>query len=387
MKKRWFAAAMAAVTVFALTAGFAACGDDSGSGDSSSTDTGTTSETVTTYYTVDFESNGGSDVEAQSVAEGDYATKPDDPTKDGYVFGDWYDSSELDTIFEFDETPITADTTLYASWVDESASDTCTATFYWNYDGAEEEVYATKTFTSGSRFSAPDDPDRGDEYFFAGWYDADGTAFSSMKKYEGDQSFYASWQTIYTFEAEDTQLTELYDDYELGLATESGQKLGYNYSGSANGKNLVRGDSTASNGYYITGLFYRGAYLQFEINAEEAVSGATLRVALSVEYAPITITSSTYRISVNGTNLSYSSISIAEGESMVTNAGLLTPFTEYYINSIDLEEGENIIKLTVNNNETPAGDAGTVDAASPAVDYIKVYSAAELSMTTYDGNY
>ena len=45
-----------------------------------------------------------------------------------------------------------------------------------------------------------------------------------------------------------------------------------------------------------------------------------------------------------------------------------------------------MIRLTVNNAQTPAGDAGTVDAASPAVDCIKVYADAALTMTEYQNS-
>jgi len=81
--------------------------------------------TETTYYTVTFNPNGGSDVEAQKVESGTKATKPTDPTKastdtETYSFGGWYTSTDdgttlSDTAFDF-ETEITADLTLYAKW-------------------------------------------------------------------------------------------------------------------------------------------------------------------------------------------------------------------------------------------------------------------------------
>lgn len=37
-------------------------------------------------YTVDFETNGGSEIASQQVEEGGKATKPEDPTKTDYVF-------------------------------------------------------------------------------------------------------------------------------------------------------------------------------------------------------------------------------------------------------------------------------------------------------------
>ena len=81
--------------------------------------------TETTYYTVTFNSNGGSDVEAQKVESGTKAEKPTAPTKastdtETYAFGGWYTSTDdgttlSDTAFDF-ETAITADITLYAKW-------------------------------------------------------------------------------------------------------------------------------------------------------------------------------------------------------------------------------------------------------------------------------
>ena len=63
-------------------------------------------------WTVKFETEGGSEVAQQNVKNGQTATKPTDPTKEGYKFGGWYDG---DTKFDFD-TPITKDTTLTAQW-------------------------------------------------------------------------------------------------------------------------------------------------------------------------------------------------------------------------------------------------------------------------------
>ena len=63
-------------------------------------------------WTVKFETEGGSEVAQQNVKNGQTATKPTDPTKEGYKFSGWYDG---DAKFDFD-TPITKDTTLTAQW-------------------------------------------------------------------------------------------------------------------------------------------------------------------------------------------------------------------------------------------------------------------------------
>ena len=63
-------------------------------------------------YTVTFDTDGGSKIDAQEVDENGTATKPADPTKDGYTFKGWQlDGKDYDFA-----TPVTADITLKAVW-------------------------------------------------------------------------------------------------------------------------------------------------------------------------------------------------------------------------------------------------------------------------------
>lgn len=66
-------------------------------------------------YTVTFEVNGGSLVPTQVIQHGQKATKPVDPTQEGYKFEGWFTDKEGKTAFDF-ETPITGNITLYAKW-------------------------------------------------------------------------------------------------------------------------------------------------------------------------------------------------------------------------------------------------------------------------------
>ena len=75
---------------------------------------------VPTTYTVTFEVNGGSAVAAQTVNDGEKATKPADPTKSGFVFDGWYADATFSVAFDF-SAPITADVTVYAKWKEEAA--------------------------------------------------------------------------------------------------------------------------------------------------------------------------------------------------------------------------------------------------------------------------
>lgn len=70
--------------------------------------------TIKTYH-VDFEDNGGTPVERQIVEIHEKATRPQDPTRDGYTFGGWYTDSKLSRSYDFDQ-PVEEDITLYAKW-------------------------------------------------------------------------------------------------------------------------------------------------------------------------------------------------------------------------------------------------------------------------------
>ncbi|MCR5184845.1 MAG: InlB B-repeat-containing protein [Bacilli bacterium] len=68
-----------------------------------------------TEYTVTFDSQGGSAVEAQKVKHGEKATKPADPARENYEFTGWYEDQVAITPFDF-KIAITADWTIYAGW-------------------------------------------------------------------------------------------------------------------------------------------------------------------------------------------------------------------------------------------------------------------------------
>lgn len=66
-------------------------------------------------FTVTFNANGGSAVNAQKVASGSKATRPADPTRKGYTFVNWYSDAALTRAFNF-YSDVTGNVTLYAKW-------------------------------------------------------------------------------------------------------------------------------------------------------------------------------------------------------------------------------------------------------------------------------
>ena len=69
----------------------------------------------TDVWTVTFDTDSGSSVTAQLVLDGGKATEPEDPTKSEKTFDGWYTTAAKTTEFDFD-TPIEANTTIYAKW-------------------------------------------------------------------------------------------------------------------------------------------------------------------------------------------------------------------------------------------------------------------------------
>lgn len=72
-----------------------------------------TSETCT----VTFETNGGTAVKAQEVAFSTAASRPADPTRDGFAFAGWFADAACTQAYDFAQ-PVEASLTLYAKWAE-----------------------------------------------------------------------------------------------------------------------------------------------------------------------------------------------------------------------------------------------------------------------------
>lgn len=67
-------------------------------------------------HKVTFDTRGGSSIASQDVFHGEKAVKPDDPTREGWRFGNvWYSDAALTTAYDF-TTPVMEDITLRADW-------------------------------------------------------------------------------------------------------------------------------------------------------------------------------------------------------------------------------------------------------------------------------
>ena len=225
------------------------------------------------------------------------------------------------------------------------------------------EADSTSKLEADSRVSEPEQPSR-DGYVFAGWYEDEAltTPYVFGSKISANTDLYASWEVVYTFEAED-----------VSFAGKSSPV----FSGAVSGTTMIvpdMYDRNASNGYYVMGLYSMtdstyDTTLEFNIVASEAMDDAKIYLRLSAAYADMTINGNTYQVLVNGNAYNYSDISFAipEGEDAYS---AYVNFEDYLVaSSVKLNEGENTIQLVVNNSDALGG---TTRATAPCVDAIRI---------------
>lgn len=110
---------------------------------------GTFKNGVSGAWTVTFNTNGGTPEPESQIRANLPATKPDDPTRSGYVFAGWYTDEACTAAYDFTQ-PVTDSVTLYAKW--EAAPR-----YYYNSgtttdtDNADEDKKGSpKTFDPGA---------------------------------------------------------------------------------------------------------------------------------------------------------------------------------------------------------------------------------------------
>lgn len=150
---------------------------------------------TTTAHTVTFNLNytgAPAPTTAKVNDGGKLATLPVDPIRTDYTFLGWYTSNtggnEVTT-----DTVFTKDTTVYAIWKTDSATNpvTYTVTFYQNEN--DTTAYATKTTNADGAIEWPAAPTK-EGFIFKGWANEDGDPYSNNSVFFADTKLYAQWE-------------------------------------------------------------------------------------------------------------------------------------------------------------------------------------------------
>ena len=142
-----------------------------------------------TYYTVSFETFGGSELPDETVEAFNSAVLPT-PAKEGYLFDGWY----LDNSFSSDPVTTlvpTADTILYAHWVeDPNKANTYTITF----EPQNGEKATIISYREGSMLGSFPEVAR-EGFRLAGWFTADegGEEVTTSTLVTANTAYYAHW--------------------------------------------------------------------------------------------------------------------------------------------------------------------------------------------------
>ena len=126
-----------------------------------------------TNVTVTFDSAGGSEVEPQTIQQGQQVQRPADPVKEGYTFIGWYDKNDLDNKYynmpEWNfRYSVTKDMVLVAQWMEPMPISTEPIT-YLDKDGNRQVCNKYTVLTSNTADSILDLTDKWYD-LPAGWY-------------------------------------------------------------------------------------------------------------------------------------------------------------------------------------------------------------------------
>ena len=328
------------------------------------------SEKVTVQYNFTFDLNyEGSTPIVIQVDEGEKAVPIDEPQRDDYLFDKWLDAKEDGEEFDFN-TPITSDTTVYASWTEAQEENVASITFHWNIPDVENTVIKVE---KGKRVTLPTTKEYAG-HLFRGWYleNAFTNRFATTTTITESFDLYARYDVTFTMEAEYVDLDE---------------KPGRGYSANVEGADMIGKDvnnAGASNGYFVSYLYYNGAFLQFDFTSDKAVTDAALSLRLSVEFYDMSLSDEDYVIEVNGVALSGYYLELEGAIAIEQSDTDKRPFENYEISTaVALKEGGNSIKL-ITNNENFHG--GTMGADAPIVDCVYLSSSSTLSWNPVTSN-
>ena len=164
---------------------------------------------------------------------------------------------------------------------------------------------------------------------------------------------------------------------------------GATYSGGQQGKGLIGIDYDGEIGCtgvdglnaFVHFMYVKGDKLTWQIESSAAAQNVMLFARFGAEYGiqdPDTderyssVNQESFPITVNDEPLAYGTIKLHN----IPEIGQFLSFQDYYSGTFNLEEGENIIEMTVDNEDTLNG---TIASSAPMVDSIKLFSTSTIT--------
>ena len=209
-------------------------------------------------YRVKFDTDGGSSITTQKVQEATTVTKPENPTKEGYIFDNWFTTSEFTEEYNYNKV-ILNDTTIYAKFLPkytlnlDSLNGVIPDTEGWSI--LNNGTTAIKEIVKEREYGLLPTPTR-TGYTFDGWNTSnDGTGNTitneSIVNIDNNQTLFAKWIPIqYVLK------TAVSKGSEISITRGDFIEYGVSYTDYAQSKTNVQHDFTTKNGWRILDYTY-----------------------------------------------------------------------------------------------------------------------------------
>lgn len=211
-----------------------------------------------TYYTVSFNSNGGSAVSQQTVKKDGYANYIA-PSRDGYRFLGWYLDNKK---FDF-ATKITKTITLNAKW-EKIANEDVRRQYTVSFDSNGGTKVSNQTILEGNTVAVPKNPTKSC-YDFIGWYYYD--ANGNLRRFDFNTAIYKNTTLYAQWEYNDICSK---DSYSV--------KFVYNNGRSSVTKTVLEGEKISKpsdptyDGYDFAGWYLNGSEYNFNSRIYEDIT-------------------------------------------------------------------------------------------------------------------
>lgn len=203
----------------------------------------------TKTYTVTFDSNGGSNINSQSITEGNTASIPSNPTRNGYTFVEWTLNGST---YNF-SSKVNSNITLVAKWnkISEQPKPEEPKKYTVTFDSNGGSSINSQSITEGNTASIPSNPTK-NGYTFVGWT-LNGSTYNFSSKVNSNITLVAKWEEVQKKYTVKVSKVDNYSPDVLLTVFENGTKITVSKILYSDGYELCKGTNTTVNKDDITG--------------------------------------------------------------------------------------------------------------------------------------